>query len=119
MPAVLESVPKPTRFESVEHLEEYMSTPTQALIDDLARIEGDIAVLGAAGKMGMTLSRLLKRAAPKKQVIAVSRFSGQGTRQRLESWGVETVTCDLLDPEAVDRLPKSPNVVYMAGMKFE
>jgi nucleoside-diphosphate-sugar epimerase len=119
MAAVLESTPKPTRFESVEHLEDYMSTPTQALIDDLAGIDGDIAVLGAAGKMGMTLSRLLRRAAPEKRIIAVSRFRGDGTRERLERWGVETVTCDLLDQEAVDRLPKVPNVIYMAGMKFE
>ena len=119
MTTVLESVPRPTRFESVDHLEEYMSTPTQALVDDLARIDGDIAVLGAAGKMGVTLSRMLKRAAPDRRIFAVSRFSSAGVRERLESWGVETVQCDLLEPGAVKQLPKVPNVIYMAGLKFE
>jgi len=41
-----------------------MSTPSQALLTDMQRIEGDIMVLGAAGKMGPTLARMAKRAAP-------------------------------------------------------
>ena len=39
-------------------------------------------------------------------------------RQRLESWGVQTIACDLLDPAQLARLPDAPHVVYMAGMKF-
>ncbi|NJN39898.1 MAG: epimerase, partial [Gammaproteobacteria bacterium] len=54
----------PTRIESVEHLEDLMTTPTRALREDLARAPGDIAVLGVGGKMGPTLARLAKRAAP-------------------------------------------------------
>lgn len=108
----------PERFADVEALEDFMSTPSQALIDDLAKVEGDIAILGVAGKMGVTLARLAKRAAPNKRVIGVARFSDRDEKRKLESWGVETIVCDLLDRTQVAKLPKTPNVVYMAGKKF-
>lgn len=108
----------PEKFESVEHLEDFMSTPSQALVDDLAALEGDIIILGVAGKMGVTLARMAKRAAPNKRVIGVARFSDRTEKEKLESWGVETITADLLDREAVNKLPKIPNVIYMAGKKF-
>jgi nucleoside-diphosphate-sugar epimerase len=108
----------PERFQSVEHLEDFMSTPSAALVDDLKRLEGDIIVLGVAGKMGVTLARMAKRAAPGKRVVGVARFSDPKEREKLEAAGVETLTCDLLDREAVARLPKLPNVIYMAGRKF-
>jgi len=38
--------------------------------------------------------------------------------ERLEGWGIECVACDLLDRDALARLPRAPNVVYMAGYKF-
>jgi dTDP-4-dehydrorhamnose reductase len=75
-------------------------------------------VLGVAGKVGPTIARMAKRAAPGKRVVGVARFSSPELRQRIESWGVETAACDLLDREAVAKLPKLPNVVYMAGKKF-
>lgn len=119
MEPVLERRELPTHFESVEQLEDFMSTPTQALVDDLAMVGGDIAVLGAAGKMGVTLCRLLKRAAPDRRVVAVSRFGDRAAKERLGSWGVETIAADLLDPDQVDALPRLPNVLYLAGMKFD
>jgi nucleoside-diphosphate-sugar epimerase len=109
----------PARFESVEDLEDFMSTPTQALVDDLADVGGDISVLGAAGKMGVTLCRLLKRAAPGRRVVAVSRFGDRAAKERLESWGVDTIPCDLLDADQVEALPRTPNVLYLAGRKFD
>jgi hypothetical protein len=48
----------PARFDSVEAVEDFMTTPSEALIADLARIPGDIMVLGVGGKMGPTLARL-------------------------------------------------------------
>jgi nucleoside-diphosphate-sugar epimerase len=51
-------------------------------------------------------------------VIAVSRFSADGTEQQLHWAGVETIKCDLLDRHAVALLPDAPNVVFMAGQKF-
>ena len=51
-------------FADVAALEEFMTTPDAALVKDLSTVDGDILVLGVAGKMGPTLARLAKRAAP-------------------------------------------------------
>ncbi len=108
----------PARIEDVDALEELLSRPSQALIDDLARLDGDIVVLGVGGKVGPTLARLAKRAAPRKRVIGVARFSDAEVKHRLEAAGVETVACDLLERDQVAKLPEVANVVYMAGKKF-
>ncbi|MCC7014765.1 MAG: NAD(P)-dependent oxidoreductase [Planctomycetes bacterium] len=108
----------PDRLESVEHLEDVMTTPSPSLVADLARVPGDILVLGVGGKMGPTLARLAKRAVPKREVIGVARFSEPGLRSALAATGVRTIECDLLDRAAVARLPAAPNVVFMAGRKF-
>ena len=73
--SVLSAQSLPDTFPSVDALENFMTTPSQALIDDLAAIDGDILVLGVGGKMGPTLAGLAKRAAPGKRVIGVARFS--------------------------------------------
>ena len=108
----------PDGFTDEEHLEDFMSVPSQALIDDMGRIEGDIIILGVGGKMGVTLARQARRAAPDKRIVGVARFSEPGVRQRLDAWGVETLECDLLDRAQVEALPKLPNAIYMAGKKF-
>lgn len=112
----------PTRFETVEALEDFMTEPTPALVADLARVDGDILVLGVGGKMGPTLARMAKRAAPGKRVIGVARFSDPAVKAGLERHGVECIGCDLLDREALQRLPNARdgvrNLVFMAGHKF-
>jgi len=108
----------PRRIADVDALEELISRPSQAVVDDLAGLAGDIIVLGVGGKVGPGLARMAKRAAPAKRVVGVARFSDPELRARLESWGVETIACDLLDREAAAALPKLDNVVYMAGRKF-
>ena len=108
----------PSRIEDVEHLEDVLTTPGAALVEDLARLDGDILVLGVGGKMGPTLAGLAKRAAPGKRVIGVARFSEQGLEERLRRGGIETIACDLLDRAALAALPDAPNVVFMAGRKF-
>jgi nucleoside-diphosphate-sugar epimerase len=110
--------PLPDRFESITALEDFMTAPTPALIEDMARVPSDILVLGAAGKMGPTLARLAKRAAPGKRVVGVARFTDPAARASLEAAGVETIGCDLLDRNAVAALPRLGNVVFMAAMKF-
>ncbi len=110
--------PKPASFTSVEALDEYLTTPSQALIDDLARAPGDIMILGVAGKMGPTLARLAKRAAPERRVIGVARFSDKSVPGQLQAHGVETIAADLLDRAAIDALPRVPNIVFAAGHKF-
>jgi nucleoside-diphosphate-sugar epimerase len=108
----------PTSFASLEALEDFMTEPTPELVEDLAHAPGDILILGVAGKMGPTLARMAKRAAPERRVIGVARFSDPTSRHSLEQAGVETIGCDLLDRDAVAELPRCPNVVFMAGMKF-
>ena len=108
----------PARFADVEALEEFMTAPQPALIEELARAPGDILILGVAGKMGPTLARMAKRAAPGRRVVGVARFTDPKARQKLEGHGVETIACDLLDRDAVAKLPKLPNLVFMAGFKF-
>jgi nucleoside-diphosphate-sugar epimerase len=108
----------PASFQTEADLDEFMSRPDEALVDDLARLDGDILILGVGGKMGPTLARMAKRAAPSKRVIAVARFSTAGLRQELERHGIETISCDLLDRDAVATLPKLANVIFMAGFKF-
>jgi nucleoside-diphosphate-sugar epimerase len=87
-------------------------------MDDLAAVPGDILVLGVAGKMGPTLARLARAAAPSRRIIGVARFTEPGLRDRLAAWGIETIACDLLDRDAVRALPEVANVVFMAGRKF-
>jgi nucleoside-diphosphate-sugar epimerase len=106
------------KFENVEALEEFMTRPSAELSADLGRVPGDILVLGVGGKMGPTLARMAKRAAPQRRVIGVARFSERGLREKLEGWGIECIACDLLDRAALERLPRAPNVVFMAGHKF-
>ena len=109
----------PETFRDVAHLEDFMSTPTEAVIRDLQGLDGDIMILGVGGKIGVTLARMAKRACPDKKVIGVSRFSEEGVQERLNAWGIETIVCDLLDRDAVNALPKIKNVIYMAGLKFD
>jgi nucleoside-diphosphate-sugar epimerase len=88
----------------------------------MRQIPGDFIVLGAAGKMGPSLARMIKRASDdagtSRRVIAVSRFSSPGSQEEFNAHGIETVARDLLDANAVSYLPAAANVIYMAGMKF-
>jgi nucleoside-diphosphate-sugar epimerase len=105
-------------FADVAALEEFMTRPTPELEADLARAEGDIMVLGVGGKMGPTLARMAKRAAPARRVIGVARFSESGLKEKLERAGIECIAADLLERAALERLPRAKNVIFMAGHKF-
>ena len=108
----------PGTLENVEVLEELLSRPSNDLVDDMARVEGDILILGGSGKVGPTLARMARRAAPQKKIVAVARFGDLAVRERLNSWNVETICCDLFDRDALDRLPRLPNIIFMVGRKF-
>lgn len=110
--------PLPDRFEGVHDLEDVMTTPTPALVQALADVPGDIMVLGVGGKMGPTLARLARRAAPGKRVIGVARFSEPGLQAALQGQGIECIAADLLSRSQLAALPSVPNIVFMAGRKF-
>lgn len=115
-------VQPPTAIRDTDHLDDLLSTPTEPVLEALRHNDGDFVVLGAAGKMGPTLSRMIRRgldAVGKKcRVIAVSRFSSPSAEDEFKRHGVETIKADLLDQRQLDALPDAPNVIYMAGMKF-
>lgn len=113
----------PDKIESVEQLEELLSRPTEYVMQALSRTQGDIVILGVAGKMGPTLARMARRAlvaanGSSRKVIGVARFSNPSQQSELEKHGIETIKADLLDRKQLDKLPDAPNVVYMPAMKF-
>jgi nucleoside-diphosphate-sugar epimerase len=108
----------PTRFEDVAQLEDALSEPSPELAREMQRLSGDIMVLGVGGKMGPTLARMARRAAPGKRVIGVARFSEPGLQEQLTRDGIECIQADLLSREALAALPGVENIVFMAGRKF-
>lgn len=109
-------------MKTIAELEAKLAQPSEALIHDLGKVDGDLILLGVGGKMGPSLARLAVNAIREgglgKRVIGVSRFSNQEARRELEEAGVETISCELLDQEALFSLPNAANVIYMAGNKF-
>ena len=109
-------------IQDLEQLEDRLSEPTPEVVQALGRLEGDLIVLGVAGKMGPSLARMARRASDlagtRRRIIGVARFSSAGLEAELQRHGIETIRCDLLDEQAVQRLPDAPNVLYLAGMKF-
>src|SRR5687768_2011889 len=115
--------PLPETIRDVAHLEDLLSEPRDYVVEAVRQLDGDFIVLGAAGKMGPTLSRMLRRAldlAGRKtaRVMAVSRFSSPDSQRPFLEHHIDTIKADLLDPEHLAALPDAPNVIYMAGMKF-
>lgn len=105
-----------------KQLEDLLSEPSPDDARAMAEMNGDLIILGVAGKMGPSLARRARRACElagvSKRIIGVARFSERGVRESLECAGIETVTADLLAPHALASLPDAPNVLYMAARKF-
>ena len=103
-------------------LEEALTTPTPEVISDVARLEGDIVVLGVGGKVGPSVAgmaaRAVREAGVDTTVYGVARFSDPAARATLEQYGVVPVPADLTDDEQLAALPDAANVIYMAGNKF-
>src|SRR3954465_10647372 len=108
----------PETISDIAALDELLCRPSQALIDDLRKVDGDIMVLGVAGKMGPTLAGLAKAALPDRKIVGVARFTDTSVKDWLQARGIETINCDLLDEAAIKTLPKISNVMFMAGRKF-
>src|SRR5215831_9112259 len=100
----------PENFRDVEHLEDVMTTASSVLRAEFGALAGDLIILGVGGKIGPTLARLAKRAAPEKRVIGVARFSERGLREALAASGIECIAADLLEREQVEALPRAANV---------
>ncbi|WP_375105379.1 NAD-dependent epimerase/dehydratase family protein [Paenibacillus sp. RS8] len=109
-------------MRTVQELEDRLASPSAALIEELSQLDGDIMLLGVGGKMGPSLARLamnaIRQAGIDKKVIGVSRFSNKELRRELEEAGVEIISADLSDDKALQALPETQNILYMAGNKF-
>lgn len=109
-------------MRTVEELEERLTRPRSALVDDMRKLDGDIVVLGAAGKLGPSLVRLATRAiteaGSRSRVYAVSRFSSPGVADDLRATGSAIITADIADDSGLAALPDAANVVFLVGAKF-
>jgi nucleoside-diphosphate-sugar epimerase len=112
----------PDRIQSEAELEDRLSTPSAEDVAFFRDLEGDLMIIGVAGKMGPSLARRAARAAQSAgaegRIIGVSRFSAPSAELHLQQAGVETLRADLLDSGAVSALPDARNVIFMAGRKF-
>lgn len=100
---------------NLSELEERLSLPSPADVEFARQLDGDVLVLGAAGKMGPSLARRVRRAmdesGSKHKLITVSRSP-------LEVPGAEHIQSNLLADGALDALPDAPNVLFLAARKF-
>lgn len=112
----------PESLRTETELDELLTRPSERLVEFIKSVSGPLLILGAGGKMGPTLAVLARRAAEAAQhpleIVAVSRFSNASSRQWLETHGVKTLNCDLLDANAIGGLPDASNIIYLVGLKF-
>ncbi|HOZ47992.1 MAG TPA: NAD-dependent epimerase/dehydratase family protein [Candidatus Hydrogenedentes bacterium] len=109
-------------IRTVAELEDRLSCPTPGVVEAMAKLDGDLLILGAGGKIGPTLAQMAARAfeaaGVKRSIIGVSNVYSAEALQRLKRLGVKIVKTELLEPGALDTLPDAANVMYMLGMKF-
>jgi nucleoside-diphosphate-sugar epimerase len=112
----------PDRIDTDTELEDALAEPSAADLECVARLNGDVLILGAGGKMGPSLARRVHRAVTRAgrshRVLAASRFSSPAARAGLDAEGIHTLACDLLDADGVAALPRVPFVLFLAGRKF-
>lgn len=109
---------KPDTINTIPELEDILSQPSDALVEFMRKMEGDIMILGAGGKVGPTLARkairAIEAAGVRKDILAVDL----APLPELEALGIKTIACDMLKLDEVEKLPKVKNIIYMVGRKF-
>jgi nucleoside-diphosphate-sugar epimerase len=112
----------PPTIADEDQLEDLLSEPTKAVLDTVDKLRGDLLLLGAGGKMGLSLTRMAHRACQQigasRRVMAASRFTRASVQAALEKEGISTSSGDLLDESFLNRLPDAENVIFMTGVKF-
>ena len=77
----------PGTVTNEEDLDELLSHPTPALTAMMQRLDGDIIILGIAGKIGISLGimavRAIRAAGVHKRIIGLARFYNPATRPYL------------------------------------
>lgn len=109
-------------MKSAQELLEMVTRPSPRLIKDVKRLEGDIMILGAGGKVGPSLAIMARRACDaaglQKRILAVSKFDYPDAPESMRQWGVEVLEADLFDPAQLAALPNVKNIIFMVGRKF-
>lgn len=105
-----------------KELLDLMTTPSERLVSDMKKLDGDIMILGAGGKVGPSLAITAKRAFAAAglgfRVVAVSLFDYPDAADSMRQAGVEVIEADISDPEQLAALPDIKNIIYMVGKKF-
>jgi nucleoside-diphosphate-sugar epimerase len=113
-----------TEITNSRQLREFMSAPTDGVIDCVRMVKGDILILGGSGKMGPELTEMIVRADAiagiKRTIFVASTFSDprERTAKLFAEIGVSVFKGELTDTEFLGGLPDSENVIYMPGFKF-
>lgn len=111
-----------TSFPSTVELDEMITRPCEQVTAALRACPGPITVLGAGGKMGFHLCRMLQRTLTElgreNHLLAVSRFSSVGSKLPFQQAGICTHTADLSQDSQVRSIPVTPLVFFLAGVKF-
>jgi hypothetical protein len=112
----------PDKIANEAQLEEMLSKPAAEVTEMFSRLDGDIMFLGVAGKIGISLAHMAKRACEeagiKKRIIGVSNFENIEQQKMVGKYGIETIHGDLLDTKFTGALPAVRNIIYLVGMKF-
>lgn len=112
----------PQCISSTDELEKIITEPDETVVSFMRHMKGDIMILGIGGKIGSDLGimalKAVQQAKTGAKVYGVSRFSDENKRQRLETYGIHTIPCDLSDPDAVHALQPVEQIIFMAGKKF-
>ena len=107
---------------STAELDELISRPDDRVLAALRNAPGDCMVIGAGGKMGFHVCRMLQRGFAAigrgQRVFAVSRFRDAAARRVFDDAGIEVIACDAGEPQQLARLPDVGHLFFLAGVKF-
>ncbi|MFC2124747.1 hypothetical protein ACFLU5_08045 [Bacteroidota bacterium] len=105
-----------------QQLWDFMTNPSEKLVESVGRLDGSIIILGGNGKMGKELIGLIRKAdeinGKSRGIFVVDIFFNKEDLALFESLGVSTIQGDLTDEKFINSLPDVPLVTYMMGFKF-
>lgn len=107
---------------TTDELDDFLSQADDGVLKTIQSHPGDCLVLGAGGKMGYHLCRMIRSVhrelGDRYQVTAVSRFNDPSKRKQFSDSSIATIQADLSDERALSQLPDAPNIFFLAGVKF-
>ncbi|MDB4540335.1 epimerase, partial [bacterium] len=90
-------------FSNTHELDEMITRPCDQVREAIRRFPGPITILGAGGKMGFHLCRMLQRTLDeldrKNQLLAVSRFASPDALLPFQQAGIAIQIADLSNQE--------------------